>query len=138
MYWVRPYAYPPRAFGTYSVLWQPRPALRAILVPRGYRYERTNEHLVEGSTHTPNYDEPTRLRYERRIWVDEVFVRKTPCPRAGPRGRVAPVAGPLARAASCGASPSAGGAPGAPLGFDGKRLLPSRGARNTHTGELNG
>ena len=52
------YAYPPRPYRTYSVLWQPRPALRAILEPRGYRYERANEHLVEGSTHTPNYDDP--------------------------------------------------------------------------------
>ena len=53
------YAYPPRPYRTYSVLWQPRPALRAILEPRGYRYELANEHLVEGSTHTPNYDDPT-------------------------------------------------------------------------------
>ena len=54
-----PVRYPPRPYRTYSVLWQPRPALRAILVPRGDRYERANEHLVEGSTHTPNYDDPT-------------------------------------------------------------------------------
>ena len=82
--------------------------------------------------------------------MDEVFVRRTLCPRPGlvmnqrrqgevsdlwrrqTQGRVGPVAGPLAQAAGCGASPTAGGAPSAP------RPLASRGARNTHTGGING
>lgn len=72
------------------------PALRSILEPRGYRYER-------------------------RIWVDEVFVRRTLCPRPGPRGRVGPVAGPFARA-----------------GCSAPRPLPSRGARNSFTGKIIG